>query len=322
MPRAGPAMGGRIFMRIRRQSKICSLLSWRLLLVLTSISAGVLQPVLGSLLAETTLNAVVDHSCNISIVPMDHRTNRSRAPESSEGSDVVATCSSPLANPALVNQAVVPTTMPKSSHDAGIHSAVIGYALPMTLAPHDSHHASVFVGNPGTREVHVRGEIREWHQDAFGQDVMVASPTASISPKSRAIQPGAAGEFHIELPAAANHELAFRILLQQLWGESDSQGSRNISTITQSLPAFSEPVQFTEPMLLAHRIDPQHLLVKNNGGRHERIIAIKHNSQIIASGLVAYALAHAAVLIVLNNPVYGSTVELETDRGLRVVPIQ
>jgi hypothetical protein len=302
-----------MFARESDQSTYCCQLPLMMLLSLAVMCTALpLTARADSATQNIVSSTIIDASCKISLTPIDYPLNGAVPRRRSE---VAATCGR-YSYLAASSMAV------GSNGETGTHSKLIGYALPVTIAPRDGHLASVLVSNPGDRIVHLNGDVREWHQDVFGQDVFVASSAAFISPKRVKIEPGATREFIVRLPATAEHELAFHIVLQQISGDTNIQAGHPVSTITQSLPAFSEPAQRQEAILRARRIDPQHLLITNDGGRRARLVAIRSNGQIVASGLVGYALAHSSVLVPLNSAAIGRTVDIVTDRGHSLVEIR
>jgi len=288
-----------------------------LLLILATLRAALPQTNQTNSSTALMVNSPnVDANCDISIRTIDDLTSRTA---SAYRSDVTAICNVQSSYSASIDQTAAAHA--GSINDANI-SPIIGYALPVTIRPRGGRLASVFVRNVSDRAVELKADIKEWRQDTFGQDVLVPSSAPVLSPKQARIEPGATRELHVQLPAATEHELAFRILLQQQLLGNGLPALHSVSTITQSLPAFSEPLQSSQSILLAHRIDPQHLLITNSGGRRARLVHIKYNGRIVASKLVAYALAHSSILVALDVPVHGGMVEIETDQGQRVTPIR
>jgi hypothetical protein len=205
---------------------------------------------------------------------------------------------------------------------AGAGPQIVGYVLPVTIASHTGPLASLSVTNPSDRIIHLKADVKEWHQDSFGQDVFVASSMAFISPTRVLIEPGVTRRLTVKLPKAGEQELAFRIVLQQLPEEDHAYATDSFSRITQSMPAFSEPAQPQRPKLRARRIGGQYLLITNEGGRRARLMAISSNRQIVAAQIVSYALAHSNVLVPLNSPLNGSAIDIETDQGHHLVEVR
>jgi len=192
----------------------------------------------------------------------------------------------------------------------------------VTIETHGGNVASITITNPGDRKIYLQNSVHEWHQDASGHDVLTESSAAIISPPGMWIQPGATYNLRIQLPSASDRELAFRAILQQLPDKSEIQAGRIVFAVTQSLPAFSEPAQLTPPALWGRLIDPQHLLITNDGGRRARLADIKADGQLVGPGLVGYALAHSSVLVALRSPVRAGKIEIETDQGRRIVDLR
>jgi P pilus assembly chaperone PapD len=195
-------------------------------------------------------------------------------------------------------------------------------ARPVTIETQGSNIASITVSNPGDHRIYLENSVREWRQDPAGHDVLSETAAAVVSPPGMWVSPGATYNVRIQLPAASDRELAFRVILQQLPDKSEIQSGRIVFAVTQSLPAFSEPTQPTPAVLRARIVDPQHVLVTNDGGRRARLADIKANGQMIAPGLVGYALAHSSVLVTLKTPVRAGTIEIETDQGRRAIEVR
>ncbi len=195
-------------------------------------------------------------------------------------------------------------------------------ARPVTIETRGGNVVAITVTNPGDRKIYLQNSVQEWRQDPSGQDILSDTPAAIVSPPGMWVQPGATYNLRIQLPAAGDRELAFRVILQQLPDKSEIQAGRIVFAVTQSLPAFAEPAQLTPAALRARLVDPRHLMITNDGGRRARLADIKMGGQLVAPGLVGYALAHSSVLVALKSPVRGGTVEIETDQGRRVVEIR
>src|SRR5205814_248614 len=125
---------------------------------------------------------------------------------------------------------------------------------------------------------------------------LTESPAAVISPPGMWVQPGATYNVRLQLPPAAERELAFRVMLQQLPDKSEIQAGRIVFAVTQLLPAFSEPAQLPPAALRARLVDPRHVMITNDGGRRARLADIKADGRVVGPGLVGYALAHSSVL--------------------------
>jgi len=255
----------------------------------------------------------VEPGCNVSILPIRNIDTVAR------GADMKATCIShsyprPLGSGAVTNAKVNGSTEGRQQ--------IVGYALPVTIVPRTGPLSSLSVTNPSDRIIHLKADIKEWHQDALGQDVFVASSTAFISPTRTMIEPGVTRQFSIKLPEAGERELAFRILLQQLPEQTYRYAGDNSSTITQSIPAFSEPAQTQKAKLRARRIDSQHLLITNDGDRRARLISISSRGQVVAGHLVSFALAHSNLLVSLSYPLSAASVDIETDQGHHLVEVR
>ena len=192
-------------------------------------------------------------------------------------------------------------------------------ARPVTIETQGGNVASITVTNPGDRRIYLQNSVHEWRQDASGKDVLTESQAAVVSPPGIWVQPGATYNLRIQLPPAGDRELSFRVILQQLPDRSEIQAGRIVFAVTQSLPAFSEPAQLTPAVLRARLVDPQHVLISNDGGRRARLADIKADGQIVGPGLAGYALAHSSVLVALKSPVRGDRLEIDTDKGRRVV---
>ena len=195
-------------------------------------------------------------------------------------------------------------------------------ARPVTIETHSGNVASITVSNPGDRKIYLQNSVHEWHQDASGRDVLTESSVAIISPPGMWLQPGATYNLRIQLPAASDRELAFRVILQQLPDKSEIQAGRIVFAVTQSLPAFSEPTQPTPATLHGRVVDPRYLLITNEGGRRARLADLKVNGQVVGPGLVGYALAHSSVLVGLKSPVRAGRIEVDTDQGRRVIELR
>lgn len=195
-------------------------------------------------------------------------------------------------------------------------------ARPVTIETRGAAVASITVTNPGDRKIYLENSVHEWRQDPAGRDVLAETPAAVISPPGIWVQPGATYNLRIQLPPATDRELAFRVMLQQLPDKSDIQAGRIVFAVTQLLPAFSEPTELTPAVLHARLVDPQHLLISNDGGRRARLADIKADGRIVAPGLVGYALGHSSFLVALKSPVGAGRIELDTDQGRRVVELR
>lgn len=195
-------------------------------------------------------------------------------------------------------------------------------ARPVTIETRGGNVASITVTNPGDRKIYLENSVHEWRQDASGRDVLTESPAAVISPPGIWVQPGATYNLRIQLPPAADRELAFRVKLQQLPDRSDIQAGRIVFAVTQMLPAFSEPAELPPPALRARLVDSQHVLVSNDGGRRARLADIKADGRIVAPGLVGYALAHSSFLVTLKSPIRAGKIEIDTDQGRRFLELR
>ena len=262
---------------------------------------------------QNPISNTVEPRCNVSVLPIRNMNG------AASGADMKATCIS-HAYPRPAGPTAVTNANLNGSTEGG--QQIVGYALPVTIVPRTGSLSSLSVTNPSDRIINLKADIREWHQDAFGQDVFVASPTAFISPTRAMIEPGVTHQFSVKLPEAGERELAFRILLQQLPKESYSYAGDSSSTITQSIPAFSEPAQAQKAKLRARRIDAQHLLISNDGDRRARLIAISSGGQVVVAHLVSFALAHSKVLISLNYPLSGTSVDIKTDQGHHLAEVR
>lgn len=217
---------------------------------------------------------------------------------------------------AAVACAVGLLTHPQPSPAAGFD------ARPVTIETRGGAIASVAVTNPGDRKIYLQNAVHEWRQDASGKDVLTESQAAVVSPPGMWIAPGATYNLRVQLPPAGERELAFRVILQQLPDRGEIQAGRIIFSVTQSLPAFSEPEQPTPASLHGRLVDPQHVLISNDGGRRARLADIKADGQIVGPGLAGYALAHSSVMIALKSPVRAGKLEIDTDQGRRVVELR
>ena len=262
---------------------------------------------------QNRLAGAGEPGCNVSILAISDTDTAAR------GADMKATCVK-YAYPRPAPPGGVPNRNSKTSTD-GVQQ-IVGYALPVTIAPRTGPLSSLSVTNPSDRIVHLKADVKEWYQDAFGQDVFVASSAAFISPTRVVLEPGVTRQFSVKLPEAGERELAFRILLQQLPGETYSYAGDSSSRITQSIPAFSEPAQPQNAKLRARRIDAQHLLITNDGDRRARLIAISSRGQVVAAHLVSFALAHSNVLVPLDYPISGISVDIETDQGRHLIELR
>ena len=195
-------------------------------------------------------------------------------------------------------------------------------ARPVTIETRGGNVAAITVTNPGDHKIYLQNAVHEWRQDASGRDVLTESPAAIISPPGMWIQPGATYNLRVQLPPADDRELAFRVILQQLPEKSEIQAGRIVFSVTQSLPAFSEPAQLTPAALRARLVDPQHLMITNDGGRRARLADIKAEGQLVGPGLVGYALARSTVLVTLKSPIRATKIEIETDQGSRIVELR
>jgi P pilus assembly chaperone PapD len=292
----------------RRDSRFALLLCLVMIWIVVSATARA-----NSAAQPSTGSPSIDSSCNISLTPVRHST----ADATVHGSEVSATC---VRYPAPLIQGAIPSATAKGNAELTSHS-IVGYALPVTIIPGDGL-TLLSVRNPSDRAIALKAEVREWHQDAFGQDVFVASSVAVISPSRLTIVPGGTNQFSVQLPKPAERELAFRIMLQQLPEDAGIYTGQILPTITQSLPAFSESAQPQKMKLRARRIDAQYLLITNDGGRRARLITITSNGQVVAAGLVSHALAHSSVLVKLTSPMHGQTVDIETDQGHQFVEVR
>lgn len=195
-------------------------------------------------------------------------------------------------------------------------------ARPVTIETRGGNIASITVSNPGDRRIYLENSVREWRQDASGHDVLSDTAAAVVSPPGMWVSPGATYNVRIQLPAATDRELAFRVILQQLPDKSEIQSGHIVFAVTQSLPAFSEPTEPTPAVLHARMMDPTHVLVTNDGGRRARLADIKADGRIVAPGLVGYALAHSSILVALKTPIRAGKIEIETDQGRRAVELR
>ncbi|MBV9016943.1 MAG: molecular chaperone [Alphaproteobacteria bacterium] len=195
-------------------------------------------------------------------------------------------------------------------------------ARPVTIETQGGNVASITVTNPGDRRIYLENSVHEWRQDPSGKDVLTESNAAVVSPPGIWVLPGATYNLRIQLPPASDRELAFRVILQQLPDKGEIQAGRIVFAVTQSLPAFAEPAQPTPAVLHGRIVDPQHLLITNDGGRRARLADIRVDGRLVEPGLVGYALAHSSVLVTLRSPVRAGRVEIETDQGRRIVELR
>jgi hypothetical protein len=166
---------------------------------------------------QGAVSLTVDPRCNVSILPISNTGTVAR------GTDMKATCvRSAYASPG--GPGSVATSNVKGSAGAG--PQIVGYVLPVTIASHTGPLASLSVTNPSDRVIHLKADVKEWHQDSFGQDVFVASSTAFISPTRVLIEPGVIRRLTVKLPKAGEQELAFRIVLAAVAGRNPHQRLR------------------------------------------------------------------------------------------------
>jgi fimbrial chaperone protein len=182
---------------------------------------------------------------------------------------------------------------------------------------------SITITNPGDRRIYLENAVYEWKADAAGKEILTESPAAIVSPPAMWVQPGATYNLRVQLPQASDRELAFRVILQQIPDRSEIQSGRVVLALTQRLPAFSELADLPPPAVLrAQIVDPQRLLITNDGGRRARIADITADGRTVAPGLVGYALAHSSLAVTLKSPVRPGKIELDTEQGRRVVDLR
>ena len=80
------------------------------------------------------------------------------------GGDIKATCVR-YAHPSAAGPGAAPSANAKGSADAG--PQIVGYVLPVTIASHAGPLASLSITNPSDRIIHLKADVKEWHQDAF-----------------------------------------------------------------------------------------------------------------------------------------------------------
>jgi len=195
-------------------------------------------------------------------------------------------------------------------------------AMPVTIETR-SDFASITITNPGDHKMYLENAVYEWTADSLGHEKLAESETAIASPPAMWVQPRATYNLRIHLPPATDNELAFRVVIQQVPDRSEIQAGRIVFALTQRLPAFSEPAEAPAPPALSARIvDPQHLLITNEGGRRARLADITVDGRVVAAGLVGYALAHSSLAIALKSPISPGKIGVETDLGHRDVDLR
>jgi P pilus assembly chaperone PapD len=183
--------------------------------------------------------------------------------------------------------------------------------------------SSITITNPGDRRIYLENAVYEWKADPAGQEILTESAAAIASPPAMWVQPRATYNLRVQLPQATDRELAFRVIIQQIPDKSEIQSGRVVFALTQRLPAFSEPAEAPPPAVLHARIvDPQHLLITNEGGRRARLADITADGRNVAPGLVGYALAHSSLAVTLKSPVRPGKIEVDTELGRRVVDLR
>jgi len=195
-------------------------------------------------------------------------------------------------------------------------------ARPVTIETRDGL-GSVVITNPGDRKIYLETQIEDWSQDASGHDVLVESDAAIASPPALWVEPHSTYNLRLRLPpSSTGQERAFRVRIKQLPVRADIAAGRIVFALTQSLPAFAEPAEPSAPALHGRFLDPRHILIANDGGRHARLANITQDRRMLAPGLVGYALAHSFLSIALPSPMRPGPIEVETDLGPRTVDIR
>ena len=163
----------------------------------------------------------------------------------------------------------------------------------------------------------------DWTQDAAGQDQLIESETAVASPPATWVGPHSTYNLRVRLPAGApGQERAFRVVIKQLPAREDIVAGRIVFALTQSLPAFVEPADMQPPVLGGRFVSARRIVIANDGGRRARIANIAQDGRTVAPGLAGYALAHAALAILLPSPVHPGPIEVETDAGRRTLAVR
>lgn len=195
-------------------------------------------------------------------------------------------------------------------------------ARPVTIETRDGL-GSIVVTNPGDRRIYLETQVYDWSQDAAGHDVLAESDVAIASPPAMWVAPHSTYNLRVKLPSGAvGQERAFRVLIKQLPDRSDITAGRIVFALTQSLPAFVEPADMQPPALRGRFVDARRILLSNDGGRRARLANITQDGQVVAPGLVGYALQRSSLAIVLPVAVHPGTIEVETDLGRRTVEIR
>ena len=195
-------------------------------------------------------------------------------------------------------------------------------ARPITIETRDGL-GSIVVTNPGDRRIYLQTQVFDWSQDNSGRDILTESKGAIASPPAMWVGPYTTYNLRVRLlPGPPGQERAFRVVIKQLPDWSNAFAGRLAVALSQSLPAFVEPAEVSPPALNARFTDTRHILISNAGGRRARLANITQDGQVIAPGLVGYALSRSALAVSLPNPVHPGTIEIDTDTGSRALNLQ
>ena len=193
---------------------------------------------------------------------------------------------------------------------------------PVTIETSDGM-SSVVITNPGDRRIYLETIIYDWSQDGSGNEALRESETAIASPPAMWVSPRSTYNLRVKLPrGVTGRERAFRVMIRQLPDRTDIAAGRIVFALTQSLPAFVEPLESTPAALSARFVDEHHIVIANTGGHRARLVNLTQSGVVLVKGLVGYALPQAALAIALTAPVRPGTIEIETDAGRRTVSLR
>ena len=177
--------------------------------------------------------------------------------------------------------------------------------------------ASFTVSNPGDTRVYIETSVYSWSMDAAGKDVLVEAGDAVSSPPAMWIPPHGSYLVRLVLPkASGNREGNYRVAVQNVPDRMEITAGRVVFSVTQRLPAFSEPDDLAPPDLHAS-LEGGHLMIVNNGGRRARISGVAQDGKVLAQGLLGYALG--GYKLALDVRVHPGRIEVGTDQGMRTL---
>ena len=199
-------------------------------------------------------------------------------------------------------------------------AAADGFDVRPVLLRTNNGSVSFTVSNPGDARIYISTTVNVWSRDARGNDILTESNEAAVSPPAMWVEPHASYAVRVKLPAASGQrEIPFRVLVQNVPSRADITAGRVVMSVTQSIPAFSEPSELSPPALSAV-LEGGRLFIINDGGRHVRIEGISQDGHVIAKGLLGYALGGTRTGI--NAGVHSGRIEIDTDTGRQPLQVR